>query len=98
MSNALVCISIVILFGVIILTAYVAKLDKYLKLHVSEATIISLSYSLIYPYLTYACTLWGNNYNTPMSQIIKLQDKAVRIINDVSLMESITPHYLSLSF
>lgn len=88
----------------IILTAYVAKLDKYneydvkLKRHVSEATIISLYYSLIYPYLTYACTLWGNNYNTPMSQIIKLQDKAVRIINDVSLMESITPHYLSVSF
>ena len=30
------------------------------KLHVSEATLVSLYYSLIYPYLTYACTLRGN--------------------------------------
>lgn len=33
-----------------------------------------------------------------MSQIVKLQNKAVRVINDVPLMESITPHYLSLGF
>ena len=33
-----------------------------------------------------------------MSQIIKLQNKAVRVINDVPLMESITPHYSSLGF
>ncbi|CAH3144312.1 unnamed protein product [Porites lobata] len=31
------------------------------------ATLISVYYSLIYPYLTYACTLWGNNYNAPLS-------------------------------
>ena len=60
------------------------------------ATLISVYYSLIYPYLTYACTLWGNNYNAPLSQIVKLQNKAVRVINDVPLMESITPHYTSL--
>ena len=34
---------------------------------------ISVYYSLIYPYLTYAGTLWGNNYNAPLSQIVKLQ-------------------------
>ena len=33
-----------------------------LKRHVSEATLVSLYYSLIYLYLTYACTLWRNNY------------------------------------
>ena len=38
-----------------------------LKRHVSEATLVSLYYSLIYPYLTYACALWGNNYNAPLS-------------------------------
>ena len=67
-----------------------------LKRHVSKATLVSLYYSLIYPYLTCACTLWGNNYNAPVSQIVKLQNKAVRGINDVPLMEPITPHYLSL--
>ena len=35
------------------------------------------------------------NYNAPLSQIVKLQNKAVRI-NDVPLVESITPHYTSL--
>lgn len=34
-----------------------------LKRYVSKAILISLNYSLVYPYLTYACTLWGNNYN-----------------------------------
>ena len=67
-----------------------------LKNYVSKATLISVYYSLIYPYLTYACTLWGNNYNAPLSQVVKLQNKAVRVINDVPLMESITPHYTSL--
>jgi len=33
-----------------------------------------------------------------LSQIVKLQNKAVRVINDVPLMESITPHYSSLDF
>ena len=67
-----------------------------LKHYVSKATLISVYYSLIYPYLTYACTLWGNNYNAPLSHIVKLQNKAVRVINDVTPMESITPHYTSL--
>jgi len=69
-----------------------------LKHYVSKATLISVYYSLIYPYLTCACTLWGNNCNAPLSQIVKLQNKAVRVIDDVPLMESITPHYSSLGF
>ena len=59
-------------------------------------TLVSVYYSIIYPYLTYACTFWGNNYNAPLSQIVKLQNKVVHVINDVPLMESITPHYTSL--
>ena len=67
-----------------------------LKHYVSKTTLISVYYSLIYPYFTYACTLWGNNYNASLSQIVKLQNKVVRVRNDVPLMESITPHYTSL--
>ena len=58
-----------------------------LKQYVSTSSLISIYYSLIYPFITYGCTLWGNNYSAPLSQIVKLQNKAVRIIN---------PHYLSL--
>ena len=57
---------------------------------------VSVYYSLIYPYLYYGCLSWGNNYDAPRSKVAKLQNKAVRIINDVPLMESITPHYVAL--
>ena len=67
-----------------------------LKHYVSKATLIGVYYSLIYPYLTYACTLWGNNYSAPLSQNVKLQNKSVCIINYVPFMESITLHYTSL--
>ena len=69
---------IVTLLGMNILTTYVAKISKNinimvkLKHYVSKATLISVYYSLIYPYLNYTCTLWGNNYNAPLSQIVKL--------------------------
>ena len=53
-----------------------------IKRYVSKATLISLKYSLVYP-----CTLWGNKYNVLLSQIVKLQNKTVRIINDVPLMD-----------
>jgi len=60
----------------------------------------TFSYAILLAYLSlpYLCTLWGNNYNAPLSQIVKVQNKAVRVINDVPLMESITPHYSSLDF
>ena len=57
---------------------------------------VSIYYSLICPYITYGCTLWGNNYRAPLSQTVKLTNKQVRIIDDVPLMEPITPHYVSL--
>ena len=40
--------------------------------------------------------LWGNNYDNPLSQLIRLQNKAVRIVNDVPLRDHITPHYVHL--
>ena len=63
------------------------------KRHVSVATLTSLNYSL-HPYLTFACSPWGNNYNARLSQIVNLQNKAIRVINDVPLMESVTPQYV----
>ena len=66
------------------------KLKRYL-------TSISVYYSLIYPFLNYGCILWGNNYDAPLSKVVKLQNKAIRIINDVPLMEPITPHYVVLN-
>ena len=48
------------------------------------------------PYLKYRCLLWENNYDSPLSQLIRLQNRAVRIIEDVTLQDSLTPHYVNL--
>ena len=39
-----------------------------LKPHVTSQSLISIYYALVYPYLTYGCVLWGNNYEAPLSQ------------------------------
>ena len=68
------------------------KINSYL----GNQCLTSIYYSLDYPYLIYGCLLWGNNYDNPLSQLILLQNKAVRIINDVPLQDHITPHYVPL--
>ena len=40
--------------------------------------------------------MWGNNYDSTISRLVRLQNKAVRIINDVPLQDHITPHYIDL--
>ena len=52
-------------------------------------------YALVYPYLNYSCILWGNNYEAPLSQLVKLQNKVVRVIKNVPLCDFITPHYFT---
>ena len=46
--------------------------------------------------LTYSCILWGNNYEAPLSQLVKLQNKAIRIINNVPIRDHVNPHYVGL--
>ena len=36
------------------------------------------------------------NYEAPLSQLVKLQNKAIRIINNVPIRDHVTPHYVSL--
>ena len=67
-----------------------------LKPHVTSQSLISIYYALVYPSLTYGCVLWGNNYEAPLSQFVRLQNKAVRIINNLPLHDHITPHYVNL--
>ena len=67
-----------------------------LKPHVKSQSLISIYYALVYPYLTYGRVLWGNNYEAPLSQLVRLQNKVVRIINNVPLRDHITPHYVNL--
>ena len=67
------------------------------KRFLSKQTLINMYYSFIYPYLTYGAILWGNNYHSPIYDVVKLQNKAVRIINVVLIRDNITPHYANLN-
>ena len=51
-----------------------------IKRYLGNQCLTSIYYSLVYPYLIYGCLLWENNYDNPLSQLIRLQNKAVRII------------------
>ena len=66
-----------------------------LNRHVTTQSFKSVYYALVYPYLNYSCILCGNNYEAPLSQSAKLQNKVVRVINNVPLCDFIIPHYLT---
>ena len=68
------------------------RLTRYL----TSKSLVSVYSSLIYHYLYYVCLLCGNNYEAPLSKVVKLQNKSVRIINDIPFMKPITPHYVAL--
>ena len=48
--------------------------------------MISLYYSLVYPYLDYANLAWGSTYASHLDPLFKLQKRAVRVINNVSYL------------
>ena len=54
-----------------------AKIRHYVPILI----LLQLYYTLIYPYLTYAVTTWGNTYATTLKPLITLQKKAIRLIS-----------------
>ena len=48
-----------------------------------KRTLLSLYYSLIYPYLTCCIQVWGSTYQSHLSKLVILQKKIVRIIHGV---------------
>ena len=40
-----------------------------LKPHVASQSLINIYYAIVYPYLTYGCVLWGNNYEAAIITI-----------------------------
>ena len=66
------------------------------KKYLSKETLINRYYSFIYPYITYGSILWGINFYSPIYDVVKLQNKAIRAINDVLIMDNITLLYVNL--
>ena len=55
------------------------KISKIINILVnsSSTSLVYLYYAMVYPYLTYGSILWGNNYEAPLSKIVRLQNKAI---------------------
>ena len=46
----------------------------------TSSALYSLYCTLVMPYLTYCCEVWGNNYKTRIQSLFILQKRAIRII------------------
>ena len=46
----------------------------------TSSALYSMYCTLVLPYLTHCCEVWGNNYNTRIQSLFILQKRAIRII------------------
>jgi hypothetical protein len=72
---------------------YVMRKTKNL---LNSTHLLTLYYSLIYPYLDYGITLWGSTHTSYVSKIYKLQKKTVRIITTSKYNDHTNPLYKKL--
>ena len=60
--------------------------------------LITLYYSMVYPYLNYCCIVWGGACPTILSKLIILQKRAIRILSHApSRMTHSNPLFINLS-
>ena len=68
------------------------KLSNYL----SKNTLVSIYYSLVYPYLYYCNIVWGNTFANHLYHIVKLQKRAVRILCQAPFLSHSEPLFKNL--
>ena len=64
--------------------------------YVPFAILSQLYYTLIFPYLSYAATTWGNTYLSTLKPLTILQKKAVRLICFAEFNEHSSPLFFKL--
>ena len=67
-----------------------------LLLYSPQPNSIILYYTLIYPFLTYTLTAWGNTYPFTLKPLVTLQKKTVRIITFSSYNDLRSPLFRKL--
>ena len=56
--------------------------------HKVDSKILLMIYNtLILPHLSYCCEIWGNTYNTRLNNLILLQKRAIRIVDNAGWRE-----------
>ena len=66
------------------------------KPYFTENTLMSLYYSFIYPHFTYCVEVWGNNYDSYLDPLVKLQKRAIRVITNSKKYDHTSPLFLKL--
>ena len=61
---------------------------------VSQNILINLYYTLIYPFLNYGITAWGNTYPTTTQPLLLLQKRALRLITFSGYREHTNPFFI----
>ena len=62
----------------------------------NQDTLRTLYYTFLCPYFNYCIEVWGNTYSTYMDPLIKLQNRALRIITGSSRRVHLAPLYRKL--
>ena len=62
----------------------------------SNDILLTLYFSLIYPYLTYCCIVWGGASATALQKLNVLQNRAVRLITRSPFRATAAPLYVQL--
>lgn len=59
--------------------------------------LVSLYYSLIYPYLVYGVVAWGNTYETTVNPLFILQKRAIRLMTFSDYRDHSNPLFIHLN-
>ena len=60
-------------------------------------TLLMLYYSLIYPYISYCCIIWGSTCKTLLNKVTLLQKRVVRLITHSEFRSTTGPLFIYLS-
>jgi len=58
--------------------------------------LMSLYYSMVYPYLTYGVVAWGNTYQSTIDPLLILQKKCVRLMTFAEFKAHTNPIFIKL--
>ena len=64
-----------------------------LKYVLLKDALLQLYHSLVHSYFIYGLTVWGNTFQTYISKLHRLQNKAIGIVSGCSWNETATPLY-----
>ena len=67
-------------------------LSKF-KYFFSKTVLISLYYTLIYPYYNYCLSIWGSSPQTHLNILLKTQKHYLRVIYNIGKYNSISPFF-----